>query len=209
MGRSNKRESFPDCNRPVRQAIQRLWATVRRAKSTNSIWRVLSKKSWPDLGMSIPSVAGQTGHKMPLKPRAKLRPEGRSLWDNDYCPPSSPTGIQLWASVVTDLNYRSGWIQWIQGEDQREKFCTLGKLTELASGIIWHFRVKILWPQFPASSHTWKSTKTINSDVCFQMKSNNLPERCVLDCTHRILKSQTYWPPLPSPPLFGTVLRAF
>ena len=61
MGRSH----FLDHNRLVRQAVQRLWATVNRAESSNSTMSGLLMKSLPDLRMSIPSAVGQIGHEMP------------------------------------------------------------------------------------------------------------------------------------------------
>ena len=53
MGRGNQ---FLDHNRLVKQAVQRILATVNRVWSSNSTLSGLSMKSLPDLGMRIPST---------------------------------------------------------------------------------------------------------------------------------------------------------
>ena len=51
--------TFLDRNRLVRPVVQRLLATVNWVWSSSSTWSVLSRKSSPDLGVSIPSAVGQ------------------------------------------------------------------------------------------------------------------------------------------------------
>ena len=70
---------FLDHKRQVRQAIQRLWATINRPESSNSTVSGISMKSSPDLGMSIPNAVGQIGHEVPPKSLSKLRHKRRVL----------------------------------------------------------------------------------------------------------------------------------
>ena len=70
---------FPDHNRPAKPEVQKLLVAVNRASSSNSTLRDLSTKSLPDVGMSIPSTEGQTGHETPPKPWSKLWPKGKGL----------------------------------------------------------------------------------------------------------------------------------
>ena len=76
---ATRRSHFPDHNRPVKPAVQKLLAAVNRALSNNSTLRDLSTKSLPDLEMCIPSTEGQTGHEMPPKPWSKLWPKRKGL----------------------------------------------------------------------------------------------------------------------------------
>lgn len=66
-------------NRLVRQVVQRLVVTIKKAQSNNSTLSDPSMKSSPDLGMHAPSTMGQTGHEMPLKPWLQLSLKGKGL----------------------------------------------------------------------------------------------------------------------------------
>ena len=87
-------------------------------------------KSLPDVGMSIPSTVGQISHEMP--PKFWLDKKGKG------CGIMLPTiqfyknqAISHLATVVIDLHHI---LQGIQGKDQDEALCALGKLEE------WGFR---------------------------------------------------------------------
>ena len=78
---------------------------------------------------------------MPPKPWSKLRPKGRGLLHKECCPPSSSTRIKSSATTVADLQ---DTLKGIQGEDQGEALCALGKLAELALRELDIFRRKFL-----------------------------------------------------------------
>ena len=62
-GGNSKRETFLDHKRLVSLAVQRLWASINRAKCSDSPLIGLPTKSLSCLGVSIPSAVGQTSHK--------------------------------------------------------------------------------------------------------------------------------------------------
>ena len=87
-------------------------------------------KSLSDVGMSIPSTVGQISHEMP--PKFWLDKKGRGFGI------TLPTiqfyknqAISHLVTVVIDLHHI---LQGIQGKDQDEALCALGKLEE------WGFR---------------------------------------------------------------------
>lgn len=66
---------------------------------------------------------------MPPKTWSKLRPKGKELQNVDYCPSSSSTSVKSLTTAVSDPQHT---LKEIQGEDQLEALCALGKQTELA-----------------------------------------------------------------------------
>lgn len=125
-----------------------LWLLLTEHSPVTARQVALPTKSSCHLGNEH-SQLRQTGREMPPKTWSKLRPKGKESQNVDYCPSSSSTSVKSLTTAVSDPQHT---LKEIQGEDQLEALCALGKQTELALRQLHIFRGKFDESNFFASS---------------------------------------------------------
>ena len=133
------------------------------------------------------------------KPWSKLRPKGKGLYNRQCCLPSSSPRIK----PLQSQTYNTFWKEF--------------RVKMMRHSMLWknwqnwpydrYFQEKFFMKLYSCIFPTWKSTRSINEDVCSSwLAATFYWDECLISGTHH----QTHiYTDLPHPHLFRTVLSAF
>ena len=152
-------------------------------------------KSSPDLGMSLPSTMGQSGHEMPPK-YGWVCDHEEALSTTNWYLPSACTRIKSCAAAVADFQCPLKGFQ--GGEQKRDTLCS-GKNWQDRSSDSWILSGADFMSLILVSPYIYKSTKILHGDDCsFWLAETFWKNMCLTACTLPSPQSHRCWPsPLP------------